>query len=208
VKHLFIGTSLPFLLPPGLHYLEAWNEAVAGGAWGRRSAKYGEKLRQAVDLEHWGAFQAAFQAVAKMAVEVADGKRGMAPQTVTFLSGDVHHSYVSEVERPHWAGSSRIIQAVCSPIRNPLPRKMRFATAALAYAVAGPIGKVVARSAKVPNAPFSWKNLAGPWFDNSIAILEDRDDGLALSWHTGVVEHGDHLHPRLDTIADVLIEPR
>ncbi len=208
VKHLLIGTSLPFLLPPGLHYLEAWNEAVAGGAWGRRSAKYGEKLRQAVDLEHWGAFQAAFQAVAKMAVEVADGKRGKAPQTVTFLSGDVHHSYVSEVERPHWAGSSRIIQAVCSPIRNPLPRKMRFATAALAYAVAGPLGKVVARSAKVPNAPFSWKNLAGPWFDNSIAILEDRDDGLALSWHTGVVEHGDHLHPRLDTIADVLIEPR
>ncbi len=207
VKHLFIGTSLPFLLPPGLHYLEAWNEAVAGGAWGRRSAKYGEKLRQAVDLEHWGAFQKDFQAVAKMAVEVADGRRGTAPQTVTFLSGDVHHSYVSEVEREHRAGSSRIVQAVCSPIRNPLPRKMRFATAALAYAVAGPLGKVVARSAKVPNAPFSWHNLAGPWFDNSIAILEDRDDGLALRWCTGVVEHGDHLHPRLDTIADFLVEP-
>ena len=45
---------------------------------------------------------------------------------------------------PHWAGSSRIIQAVCSPIRNPLPRKMRFATAVLAYAVAGPVGKLVA----------------------------------------------------------------
>jgi hypothetical protein len=208
VKHLFIGTSLPFLLPPGLHYLEAWNEAVAGGAWGGRSAKYGEKLRRTVDLEHWGAFQKDFQAVAKMAVEVADGKRGTAPQTVTFLSGDVHHSYVSEVQREGWAGSSRIVQAVCSPIRNPLPRKMRFATAALAYAVAGPLGKVVARSAKVPNAPFSWHNLAGPWFDNSIAILEDRDEGLALSWHTGVVEHGDHLHPRLDTIADVLVEPR
>ena len=208
VKHLFIGTSLPFLLPPGLHYLEAWNEAVAGGAWGPRSAKYGEKLRRAVDLEHWGAFQTDFQAVAKMAVEVADGHRGKAPQTVTFLSGDVHHSYVSEVQRDRWAGSSRIVQAVCSPIRNPLPRKMRFATAALAYAVAGPIGKVVARSAKVPNAPFSWRNLAGPWFDNSIAILEDRADGLALSWYTGVVEHGDQLHPRLDTIADVLVEPR
>jgi hypothetical protein len=207
VKHLLVGTSLPFLLPPGLHYLEAWNEAVAGGAWGKRSATYGEKLRQAVDLEHWGAFQKVFQAVAQMAVEVADGKRGAAPQTVTFLSGDVHHSYVSEVQRPRWAGSSRIVQAVCSPVRNPLPRKLRFATAALAYAVAGPIGKVVARSAKVPDAPFSWRNLAGPWFDNSIAILEDRDDGLSLRWHTGVVHHGDHLHPQLDTIAEVLIEP-
>ena len=208
VKHLFIGTSLPFLLPPGLHYLEAWSEAVGNGAWGKRSAELGEKLRQAVDLEHWGAFQKAFQRVAQMAVEVADGKRGRAPQTVTFLSGDVHHSYLSEVQREHRAGSSRIIQAVCSPIRNPLPRKMRFATAVLAYAVAGPVGKVVARSAKVPDAPFSWKNLAGPWFDNSIAILEDREDGLDVRWQTGTVVDGDHLHPRLDTVADILVEPR
>jgi hypothetical protein len=207
VKHLLVGTSLPFLLPPGLHHLEAWDEAVAAGAWGRRSARWGEKLRQLVDLEHWGAFQGSFQAVARMAVEVADGRRGARPQTVTFLSGDVHHSYVSEVQRAGWAGSSRIIQVVCSPVRNPLPRKMRFATAALAYAVAGPVGKVVARSAKVPDAPFTWKNLAGPWFDNTLAVLEDRGDGLALWWRTGVVEDGDQAHPRLDTIAEVLIEP-
>ena len=204
-EHLLIGTSLPFLLPPGLHYLEAWNEAVAKGAWGKRSAALGEQLRQAVDLEHWGAFQDAFQDVAQMVVEVADGKRGTPPRTITFLSGDVHHSYLAEVQRPHWAGSSRIIQAVCSPIRNPLPRKMRFVTAALAYAIAGPMGKLVAHSAKVENAPFQWGNLAGPWFDNSIAVLEQRPEGLSVRWHTGTIEHGDHLHPRLDTIADELI---
>jgi PhoD-like phosphatase len=208
VRHLLIGTSLPFLLPPGLHHLEAWNEAVAGGAWGPRSAGLGEKLRQSVDLEHWGAFQEAFQDVARMVVEVADGRRGAAPQTVTFLSGDVHHSYLAEVRRDHWAGSSRIVQAVCSPIRNPLKRRMRFITAALSYAVAGPLGKIVSRSAKVPNPPFHWGNLAGPWFDNSIAVLEDRPEGLSVRWFTGVVEGGDHLHPRLDTIADELIEPR
>ncbi len=208
VKHLLVGTSLPFLLPPGLHYLEAWNEAVARGAWGRRAAALGEKLRQSVDLEHWGAFQEAFQDVARMVLEVADGKRGTPPDTVMFLSGDVHHSYLSEVTRGHWAGSSRIVQAVCSPIRNPLPRRMRFVTAALAYAIAGPMGKLVAHSAKVPSAPFHWENLAGPWFDNSIAVLEERPEGLSVRWHTGVVEHGDHRHPRLDTIADELIEPR
>jgi hypothetical protein len=65
----------------------------------------------------------------------------------------------------------------------------------------------MARSTKVPNAPFSWKNLAGPWFDNSIAVLEERPDGLAVRWHTGTVHGGDHLHPRLDVIADELIEP-
>ena len=208
VRHLLIGTSLPFLLPQGLHHLEAWDEAVAGGAWGKWSAKIGEKLRQAVDLEHWAAFQDGFSDVAKMVLEVAEGRRGTAPQTVTFLSGDVHHSYVSEVRRDQGSAGSRIVQAVCSPIRNPLPRKLRFATAALAYAVAGPVGELVARSAKVPSPPFSWSNLAGPWFDNSIAILEDRPDGLAMRWQTGTVHDGDHRHPRLETIGEVLISPR
>jgi hypothetical protein len=208
VRHLLVGTSLPFLLPAGMHYLEAWNEAVAGGAWGPRAAAFGERLRRVVDLEHWGAFQDSFQHVARMVTEVADGKRGRAPLTVTFLSGDVHHSYLAEVEREHGPGSSRIIQAVCSPIRNPLKRRMRFATAALSYAVAGPVGKVMSRSAKVPRAPFSWRYLAGPWFDNSIAVLEDRPEGLLLRWHAGVVDDGDHLHPRLRTIAEKLVEPR
>src|SRR5918998_1851883 len=42
--HLIFGTSLPFLLSPGLHRLEAWNEAVCGGAWGRPAAKLGEYI--------------------------------------------------------------------------------------------------------------------------------------------------------------------
>jgi hypothetical protein len=208
VKHLLIGTSLPFLLPAGLHYLEAWSEALAHGDWGPVGAEQGEKVRRTVDLEHWAAFQEAFQEVAAMAMEVADGKRGAAPETVTFLSGDVHHSYLAEVQRERGPHTSRILQVVCSPIRNPLARKMRFATAALSYAVAGPIGKIVARSAKVPNAPFGWDNLAGPWFDNSIAVIEDRAEGLSVRWYTGKVKRGDHLHPRLDTMADVLVARR
>ena len=39
--HLLIGTSLPFLLAPGLHHLEAWNEAVCDGAWGALAARLG-----------------------------------------------------------------------------------------------------------------------------------------------------------------------
>ena len=34
--HLLFGTSLPVFLAPGLHHLEAWNEAVCGGAWAAR----------------------------------------------------------------------------------------------------------------------------------------------------------------------------
>ena len=201
-RHLLVGTSLPFLLPPGLHHLEAWDEAVAAGAWGRLASRVAEFLRQAVDLEHWGAFQRTFRQVAAMAEEVADGKRGTAPRTVTFLSGDVHHSYVSEVR--HRRGA-RIIQAVCSPIRNPLPRVMRFATATLAYGIAGFLGSLVSASAKVPKEPFRWRRLRRPWFDNCIATLEDRPEGLYLLWETGVVHDGDLDHPRLETVAEVTL---
>ncbi|PVE18512.1 alkaline phosphatase D family protein [Arthrobacter sp. Bz4] len=204
-RHLLIATSLPFLLPAGLHHIEAWNEALADGAWGRFGAKIGEKMRRTVDLEHWGAFQRSFRQVATMAVEVADGKRGKAPETVTFLSGDVHFSYVSEVER---TSGSRIIQAVCSPIRNPLPRAMRFATAILSYGVASPVGALVARSAKVPSPPFRWSGLKGPWFDNNLAGLEDGPAGLRFWWERGVVVDGDHLSPRLEEVSTVTVSPR
>jgi hypothetical protein len=206
VDHLLIGTSLPFLLAPGLHYVEAFGEALAGGAWGRRPAEVGETIRQGVDLEHWAAFQASFRAVVEMVLEVATGRRGRAPRTVAFLSGDVHHSFVSEArlrdpDAPPL--QSRILQAVCSPIRNPLPRRMRFATAVLSYGVAGPIGHVVARSAKVPDAPLQWSLLKGPWFDNNLASLEVTDDGLRMWWARGTVVGGDHEAPVLETVSEI-----
>jgi len=203
VDHLLIGTSLPFLLAPGLHHVEAFSEALAGGAWGSRGGAAGEKLREGADLEHWAAFQDAFQRVARTIIEIASGLRGRTPRTITFLSGDVHHSFVSEAFARSGPQSSRIIQAVCSPIRNPLARKWRFATAFLSYGVAGPLGHAVARSAKVPSAPLSWRLLKGPWFDNNLATLEVVPDGLRLWWATGVVVSGDDEHPQLTGVADV-----
>jgi hypothetical protein len=210
VDHLFIGTSLPFLLPAGLQYLEAFSEALAGGAWGRAGQRAGEKLRQAADLEHWGAFQESFRAVAEMAVQVASGQRGRAPRTVAFLSGDVHHSYVSQVTRLRRGDDrrlqSRMIQVVCSPIRNPLPRSMRFATAVLSYGVAGVLGHAAARSTKVRPPPFRWKRVKGPWFDNNLATAEVTDHGLDLWWATGTVVDDQHDRPRLDRVAEVSID--
>jgi hypothetical protein len=204
-EHLLVGTSLPFLLPEGLHHLESFSEALAGGAWGRRGARVGEWLRQTGDLEHWGAFQHGFREVAQMALEVARGRRGAAPRTVTFLSGDVHHSYVSRVRDA--AEGSAIVQAVCSPIRNPLPRKVRFATAVLSYGVAGPLGALAARSAKLPPAPFRWSRVKGPWFDNNLATLEVVPDGLEMWWSRGIVEGGRHDRPTLDEVARLVVGP-
>ncbi|MFJ5700595.1 alkaline phosphatase D family protein [Arthrobacter sp. NPDC093139] len=204
-RHLLVATSLPFLLPMGLHHVESWNEAISEGAWGKLLSRAGEKLRQAVDLEHWGAFEASFRKVADMAVEVADGKRGPSPETVTFLSGDVHYSYVTEVDR---SSGSRIMQAVCSPIRNPLPRLLRSFGAVMSYGLATPIGALVARSARVPDPPFHWSRVKGPWFDNNLASLEVSTEGLNLWWQTGVVDDGDHLHPRLERVASLTVAPR
>jgi hypothetical protein len=36
---------------PGLHDLEAWNEAVCDGAWGELAAIWGERVRCSLDLE-------------------------------------------------------------------------------------------------------------------------------------------------------------
>jgi hypothetical protein len=204
-RHLLIGTSLPFLLPPGLHHVESWNEAVSHGKWGRAAGWFGEKLRQALDLEHWAAFQRSFQEVAEMVQQVADGRRGPAPETVTFLSGDVHFSYVAEVERD---AGSRILQAVCSPVRNPLPRALRFFSAAMAYGPAAVLGHQVAKSAKVPDPPFAWHGIKGPWFENNLATLEDTAEGLRLRWDTGVVHRGHHDHPRLETVSAFTLHPR
>ena len=42
-EHVVLATSLPLLLPRGIHALEAWNEAVCDGAWGKRLARLGER---------------------------------------------------------------------------------------------------------------------------------------------------------------------
>ena len=65
------------------------------------------------------------------------------------------------------------------------------------------MGHVVARSAKVPDAPMRWRLIKGPWFDNNLATLEVVPDGLRIWWATGVVPGDDHEHPRLTTVADL-----
>ncbi len=167
-------------------------------------ARFGEWARQEVDLEHWAAFQRTFQAVADLVTEVADGRRGDAPQTVTFLGGDVHHSYVSEVKRRR---GSRVVQAVCSPIRNPLPRFFRFLTAAAGLRRRRADGARGGPLRTCPCAALPWRRLAGPWFDNAIATLEDHDDGLLLRWDKGVVGD-DPQESRLELVEERLIARR
>jgi len=207
VRHLFVGTSLPFLLPPGLHDFEAMDEVLAQGAFGRRVARAAEKLRRSIDLEHWAAFNEGFDEVFELVMQVARGERGPAPQTVTFLSGDVHNSYLAEVADPLRLGAqSRVVQAVCSPIRNPMPRAVRVVMSLFARSLVRPMRFLATRSPRVPDPAHPWTVTDGPWFDNNIALVTVRPETLELSWVTGVVEH-DPSHPRLQQVYAARLDP-
>ena len=207
VRHLFIGTSLPFLLPPGLHDFEAMDEALAEGAYGRRVARAAEKLRRSIDLEHWAAFNEGFDEVFELVMEVARGERGSAPQTITFLSGDVHNSYLAEVTDPLRLGAqSRVVQAVCSPIRNPMPRGVRMVVSLFAKSLVRPMRLIARTSPDVPSPAYPWTVTDGPWFDNNVALITVGENDLALDWVTGIVE-GDEAHPRLQQVYAVHLDP-
>ena len=108
--HVVIATSVPPLLPRGIHALEAWTERICGGAWGRRAARFGENLRRRFDLEHWPSFDASFIQLEELLTSLATGRlspRGTPPATVTVISGDVHHSYLTAVDLPRTAAPSR-----------------------------------------------------------------------------------------------------
>ena len=122
--HLLVATSLPWLLGRGMHFLEAWSEAVAGGAWGSAAAGAAENLRQTADMEHWAAFQESFARLAELFRAVGTGERGEPPASIVTLSGDVHHAYLFEVGYPRGTGmKTNVWQAVCSPYRNPLEKQ-------------------------------------------------------------------------------------
>ena len=74
--HLVIVSSMPVFLSSGVHYLEAWSEAVCSGAWGGPTARMGEKLRRALDLEHWPAFQRSFERMMQLLARRRIGRRG------------------------------------------------------------------------------------------------------------------------------------
>jgi hypothetical protein len=206
VEHLFVGTSLPFLLAPGIHDLEAIDEAMSSGAWGKRVAGLGERMRRALDLEHWAAFEDGFAAVMDMVTQVARGERGRRPGTITFLSGDVHNSYVTEIDHDALEpGCSRILQAVCSPIRNPLSRGVRIGQAFLGKSLARPLRMVVNRTSKVPSPPYPWTVTEGPWFDNTLATLEVRGRGLVIRWDAGRIRDDRYDEPEIHQIARVVV---
>jgi hypothetical protein len=167
VQHLVVGSSLPWLLPPGVHYLEAWNERLADSPR-RWVAAASEKLRRGVDLEHWAAFRRSFEALAGLLAQV--GSDAGAPASISVLSGDVHHSYVARADLGPDVRSP-VHQLTCSPLHNQVPAPMRPLLRLGWLRTPTLVAAALARTAGLPSPSVRWRRLAGPYFGNAVSTL-------------------------------------
>ncbi|MEU4675994.1 alkaline phosphatase D family protein [Micromonospora sp. NPDC023737] len=202
--HLVVGASLPWLLPPGIHHVEAWNERLADS---RRPwvARVSEKLRRGLDLEHWAAFRRSFEALGATFARIGSGSPGRTgdrvgagpayapPASISVLSGDVHHSYVARARFDDPSVTTPVHQLTCSPIHNQVPAAMQ-PLMRIGWSP-GPTGAAwaLARSAGVRSPGLRWRKLAGPYFGNAIATLvhQGRDAEVMIE---GTTSDG-HLRP-------------
>ena len=204
--HLLIGTSIPFLLAHGLHHGEAFSEALCDGVWGRPAAWLAEKVRQGLDLEHWPAFQASFSEMTRLIEEVTRGDYGPPPATITFLSGDVHHAYLAEARLASGPVDTRILQAVCSPVRNPLSAKEeRLQKLGFTRSLAA-LNHRLARWAGVEDPRLRWAFAQAPTFDNQIAQFSV--DGRTARLQIEKTLPEDRHAPKLRESLDLSIAPQ
>ena len=186
-SHVVLASSLPFLLPRGIDGLQRWNERIVGGRWGRLAARLGERVREALDLEHWASFETSWHRMMRLALELEP----RAP--VVVVSGDVHYSYLAQVK------GKRIFQATCSPLRNPLARGRRNLGRFAISPVGRAIGALLRRGAGVPPPQPPWRLVRGPWFDNAVATLTLDGDRTTLRMEK--TERDDpEAHPRLELV--------
>lgn len=173
--HLLVAVSTPWILAPGLHHLESWCEAVCDGAWGGWFAARAERLREALDLDHWPAFRRSFDRLGELLRRAATGAGGTAPASIVVLGGDIHNGWVGEVAFERAEGArSRVYQAVSSPLRNTLSAAERFALRLSGSRAAHLAGHALLASARLPRPSIRWRRVAGPWLDNHVSILELR----------------------------------
>ena len=159
--HYCFVDTLPFLLVPALHHVEAWNEAVcAGRVGGAGGAGIGERIRRALDLEHWAAFNESFRRMVRLIGEIASGRRGSPPATIIAIGGDVHHAYLAEVAFPRERAACRAPSTRRSA-RRFATRSTHGASAGSCNAAASRDGarctRLLARAAGVPDPEISWR---------------------------------------------------
>jgi hypothetical protein len=203
--HFLLGTTVPWLLGGGMHNLEAWDERVCQGAWGKRMEGLAERARRTVDFDHWACFGESFGKLRDLIAEIGSGERagegGTAPATITVLSGDVHHAYLVEVAYPKDRGIESVVhQAVCSPFRNPLDAHERWVIKSTLTRPAEAFTRLLARSAGAGDPGIRWRFCEGPFFDNQVASI--RIDGARMNLQLDKTIGEEHEERRLERVYD------
>jgi hypothetical protein len=174
--HLVLATSLPVFIADGLHDLQVWNEAVCDGAWGRRAARWGERLRRSLDLEDWSAFGASYCAFVDLIEQLSADGGG--PRSIVVASGDIHFSYAARITLSGPESGAPVWQVVSSPMRNALipPERgvMRLSMSRYGRWLAG----LLRLAARAPDTRPGIELAAGPFFANN--VTEIRYDGARI----------------------------
>ena len=191
-RHLILASSLPVLMPYGIHDIEGWSEAVADGAWGQRMRGLGEQVRMKGHLDHWAVFQRSFRDMETLVIDSAQGRRGTPPQSIVLLGGDVHHCWVTDVQLPDEDTSTSptaVWQVVCSGLRKDLQLGERLLQVLGHTRVAAAAGRVLARSAGLSAPRLRWREATALHFRNQIGTLEIAGDevGVRLEEVSGAV---------------------
>jgi hypothetical protein len=169
--HLVVGSSLPWLLAPAVHHVEAMNERMCDSPrpWVAAPA---ERVRRVLDLEHWAAFGRSFDALGALLAQLGSGPD--APATISVLSGDVHHSYAARARLGPDVHSG-VYQLTCSPVHNGLPGVIKAATRLGWSRGAGRFARGLAALAGTPAPSVRWELTSGPFFGNAVSTLIHRD---------------------------------
>lgn len=187
--HLLLGTSLPVLLGPGMHHLQAWNEAVCSGVWGERATEWGEKIRRSQDLDHWSSFHDSFVGLTELIRRVGAGEKDRPPASILVLSGNVHHGYLTRPAFRDDEVESSVYQVVCSPLRNSLPGD-KYRLQRWAWTKTGELaGRALSRLTGISDPEIRW-NLTHEslWFENQIASLELNGRQATLTFEKAILD--------------------
>ena len=179
-RHLLIGTSLPVLMPRSLHDIENWNQQLVGGAWGRRVAGWAERMRQEADLEHWSAFPRGFDRMVRLITDLA--RSDTPPDSITVLSGDVHHGYVSRLDLDGVA--TPVHQVVASPMRQSVDPVLLKGYRIGVGLPGRLLGRMLVRLAGLRPPPVRWERLGEPLFANHVATLDAGNGAVHLRIET------------------------
>jgi hypothetical protein len=86
------------------------------------------------------------------------------------ISGDVHHTYVSEAAYSD-AVESRVYQITCSPMHNTIPRAMRLVFRLGWSTKTARVLHALGRYAGVAPLSLEWHHPTGPHFGNELGLL-------------------------------------